>query len=31
MKSHRDLEVWERSVDLVTTVYEITKTVINND
>jgi four helix bundle protein len=26
MKSHRDLEVWKRSVDLVTTVYEVTKT-----
>ena len=26
MKSHRDLEVWKRSVDLVATVYELTNT-----
>jgi four helix bundle protein len=25
MKSHRDLEVWKRSVDLVSTVYQVTK------
>ncbi|GAB4286508.1 MAG: four helix bundle protein [Marinilabiliales bacterium] len=25
MKSHKDLEVWKRSVGLVTTVYELTK------
>lgn len=25
MKSHKDLEVWKRSVELVVTVYELTK------
>ena len=25
MKSHKDLEVWKRSVDLVSTVYQVTK------
>jgi len=25
MKSHKDLDVWKRSVDLVTCIYEITK------
>lgn len=25
MKSHKDLEVWKRSVELVKTIYEITK------
>jgi len=26
MKTHKDLEVWKNSIDLVTSVYEITKT-----
>lgn len=26
LKSHKDLEVWKRSVDLVTKLYELTKT-----
>jgi len=25
MKSHKDLEIWKRSVDLVTAIYEVTK------
>ncbi len=26
MKSHKDLDVWKRSVELVTFIYEVTKT-----
>jgi len=25
MKSHKDLEIWKRSVDLATAIYEVTK------
>ncbi|MDN5328495.1 MAG: hypothetical protein PWP35_282 [Bacteroidales bacterium] len=25
MKSYKDLEIWKRSVDLVTAIYEVTK------
>lgn len=31
MKTHKDLNVWKNSIDLVTNIYEITKNYPNNE
>lgn len=31
MKSHKDLDVWKRSVELVTTIYAISKNYPQNE
>jgi four helix bundle protein len=31
MRSHHDLDVWKKSIDIVTTIYEITKSFPNSE
>ena len=31
MRSHHDLDVWRKSIDIVTTIYEITKSFPNSE